>query len=193
MRRRANLGARSAIGSALILLAAACGGGAKDGEGSPAAKPTDATLAAEISSAPGLAIVSAGLKSTGLGTVFDGAAPYTLLAPDDDAFGALGAAGTALQQPQNTAALAAILRDHILPGYVTVSDIEAALKASGGKPVKMKTMGDSEVSFSREDDALIVSTADGARARIDSTATPASNGVVIPIDAVLRQAPKTTA
>ncbi len=118
-----------------------------------------------------------------------GAAAYTLLAPDDDAFGAMGPAGSGLQQPENAAAMADILRDHILPGYVTVADIEAALKASNGEAVRMKTMGDTEVSFDREGDALVVTAADGARAKIEGSALTASNGVVIPLDAVLRKLP----
>ena len=119
--------------------------------------------------------------------MFDGSAPYTLLAPDDDAFGALGETGKTLQAPENGAAMAAILRDHILPGYLTVADIEAALKASGGDPVTMKTMGGKVLSFTREGEALVVSTPDGARAKVDGAALRASNGVVIPLDAVLRK------
>ena len=121
--------------------------------------------------------------------MFDGSAPYTLLAPDDDAFGALGEAGKTLQSPENGAALAEILRDHILPGYLTVADIEAALKRAGGKPVTMKTMGGKSVSFVREGEALVVSTPDGARAKVDGAAVSATNGVVIPLDAVLRKLP----
>lgn len=174
---------------ALLVGLSACGSGSEEGSAAPAATAADGTLAGALSGASGLTVVATALKSTGLANVFDGAAPYTILAPDDDAFGALGTAGTDLRQPENSAAMAAILRDHILPGYLTVADIDAALKASGGKPVTMKTMGDTEVSFSREDDAMIVSTPDGARAKIDGAGLSASNGVVIPLDAVLHKLP----
>lgn len=182
-------GLKAALGAALLVGLSACGSGSEEDSAAPVAKTADGTLAAALGDAPGLTAMSSALKSTGLASVFDGSAPYTILAPDDDAFGALGTAGTDLQQPENSAAMAAILRDHILPGFLTVADIDAALKASGGKPVTMKTMGDTEVSFSREGDAMIVSTPDGARAKVDGAGLSASNGVVIPLDAVLRKLP----
>lgn len=189
MRRGPFAGPMSTLGIALLLPLAGCGA-SKENEVTEAAAPaSDGTLASVVTRAPGLAVVSAGLKWTGLANVFDGAAPYTLLAPDDDAFGALGRAGAELQQPENAAAMADILRDHILPGYVTVADIETALKASSGEAVRMKTMGDTEVSFSREGETIVVTAPDGARAKIDGSALTASNGVVIPVDAVLRKLP----
>jgi uncharacterized surface protein with fasciclin (FAS1) repeats len=178
----------TALGITLLLPLAACG--SKETDKTAAAAPaSDGTLASVVTRAPGLAVVSGGLKWTGLANVFDGAAPYTLLAPDDDAFGAMGPAGSELQQPENAAAMADILRDHILPGYVTPADIDAALKASNGEAVRMKTMGDTEVSFDREGEALVVTAPDGARARIEGSALTASNGVVIPLDSVLRKLP----
>ena len=190
MSRAALVALKVAFGAALLIPLAACGSGSQEGTAEPAASPGGGTLASAVTDAPGLTVVSTALKSTGLANVFDGAAPYTLLAPDDDAFGALGAAGTTLRQPENSAALAAILRDHILPGYVTVADIDAALKAANGKAVRMTTMGDTEVRFVREGDAVVVTAADGARAKIDGAALTASNGVVIPLDAVLRKLPE---
>ena len=179
----------AAVSLVLLVPLAACGSKAEDKPSAAAATSANGTLAAAVGGAPGLTTVATALKSTGLSSVFDGSAPYTLLAPDDDAFGALGEAGKTLQSPENGAALAEILRDHILPGYLTVADIEAALKTAGGKPVTMKTMGGKSVSFVREGEALVVSTPDGARAKVDGAAVSANNGVVIPLDAVLRKLP----
>ena len=187
MRRAVLANMKVALSAVLLVPLAACGSGSEDTATATAAKTSDGTLAAAVSGAPGLTTVATALKATGLASVFDGTAPYTLLAPDDDAFGALGETGKTLQAPENGAAMAAILRDHILPGYLTVADIEAALKASGGDPVTMKTMGGKVLSFTREGEALVVSTPDGARAKVDGAALRASNGVVIPLDAVLRK------
>jgi len=148
------------------------------------------TLAASLSNAPGMTTVSAALKGTGLAGVFDGSAPYTMLAPDDDAFGALGEAGRTLQAPENGAAMAEVLKAHILPGYLTEADIEAALAKAEGKPVKMTTMAGSELTFARKGEDLTVTAADGATARIDGKELAASNGVAMPIDAVLKKLPK---
>ena len=193
MRPASFAGVRAALGAALLVGLSACGSGSGEATTAQADDMADdmaaGTLAAALSDAPGMTTVATALKSTGLSNVFDGGAAYTILAPDDDAFGALGAAGTDLQQPENSAAMAAILRGHILPGYLTVADVEAALKASGGKPVKMRTMGNAEISFTREGDALIVSRPDGARAKVDGKGLGASNGVIIPLDAVLHKLP----
>ena len=156
------------------------------------AEPALATLTAAIGGAAGLSTTAAALKSTGLSTVFEGAAPYTVLAPEDDAFGALGETGTMLKAPENGAAMAAVLKAHILPGYLTVADIDAALKAAQGKPVTMTTMTGSAVSFARTGEGVTVTAADGSRAKISGVALTAGNGVVIPIDAVLKKIPATT-
>ena len=153
------------------------------------AKSSSGTLASAVSDAPGMTTVAGALKSSGLATVFDGNAPYTLLAPDDDAFGALGEAGAALKTPENAAAMAEVLRAHTLPGFVTRADIDAALASAKGKPVKMKTMGGAEVSFARAGDTVSVTAADGSTAKLDGEPIAASNGVALPIDAVLKKVP----
>lgn len=184
-------GMRGALVLAAVLALATLGGCDAAKSDAPAASATtevsSGTLAAAIATAPGMTSVAAALKGTGLAGVFDGSAPYTLLAPDDDAFGALGETGRALQAPENGAAMARVLRAHVLPGYVTVDDIEAALAKTRGKPVKMTTMAGGEVSFAREGETLKVTASDGASAKIAGQAVAASNGVAIPIDAFLRK------
>ena len=63
---------------------------ARDKTAATATEPGAATLTAAIGGAPGMSTVAAAIRSTGLATVFDGTAPYTVLVPLDDAFGALG-------------------------------------------------------------------------------------------------------
>ena len=154
-----------------------------------AEKPSSATLTAAIGDAAGMSTVAAALKGTGLNTVFDGTAPYTLLAPEDDAFGKLGDTGTMLTAPENGAAMAQLLKAHVLPGYMTVADIDAALTRAKGKPVRITTMAGSEVTFARTGDALTVTAADGSTAKVSGQEVTASNGVAIPVDAVLKKTP----
>lgn len=178
----------------LCVLAAAaltaCGG-AKSDTAVPAetAEVSSGTLAGSVANAPGMSTVAGALKGTGLAGVFDGSAPYTLLAPDDDAFGKLGDTGKTLKAPENGAAMAEVLKAHILPGYVTVADLDAALKNAKGKPVKMTTMAGGEVSFARTGADLTVTAADGSVAKVDGKEVAASNGVAIPIDGVLKKVP----
>ena len=183
------------LAAASLVALPGCGKSASGGDATEAstADTASGTLAGAVAGAAGLSTVASSLKGSGLATVFDGSAPYTLLAPTDDAFGALGEAGATLKTPENAAAMAAILREHILPGVVTLADIEAALTAAKGKPVTMKTMAGDTVTFSRAGEDLTVTAGDGSSAKIDGKPLTATNGVVIPIDAVLKKLPKTDA
>ncbi|MDP3676115.1 MAG: fasciclin domain-containing protein [Novosphingobium sp.] len=176
--------------SALALVAiSGCGQETPKSETAAPAGPSTATLTAAVGDAAGMSTVSAALKGTGLNTVFDGTAPYTLLAPDDDAFGALGETAKMLTAPENDAAMAAVLKGHVLPGYVTVADIDAAIRNAAGKPVKMATMAGGEVTFARQGEDLTVTAADGSTAKVSGKEVTASNGVAIPLDAVLKKTP----
>ena len=178
---------------ALVSLAACDRAGDSTAPVAGAAQGSAATLTRAIDGAPGLSTVSAALKGTGLATVFEGAAPYTLLAPDDDAFGKLGASAAMLKAPENGAAMAAVIKAHVLPGYLTVADINAALKAAQGKPVRMKTMAGDEVTFTRTGEVLTATAADGSTAKVSGSELTSGNGVAIPIDTVLKKVPKTPA
>ena len=154
-----------------------------------ASEPGAATLTAAIGGAAGMSTVAAALKSTGLSTVFDGTASYTVLVPQDDAFGALGDAAARLKAPENGAAMAAVIKAHVLPGYMTVADIGTALTKAQGKPVRITTMAGNEVTFTRSGETLNVTAADGSTAKVSGQELTAGNGVAIPVDAVLKKIP----
>jgi uncharacterized surface protein with fasciclin (FAS1) repeats len=170
--------------SALALLALpAC---SADEDADPAAaEPSDETLAEAISEAGDLSTVASALGETGLAEVFDGAGSYTLFAPDDAAFEALGEPGEALRQPEQRAAMVAVLRDHIVAGYLTPEDIDTALETQGGS-VEVETMGDHTLTFSRADGGIRVTSENGASAMLSGEAVRAGNGVAIPLDGVLK-------
>jgi uncharacterized surface protein with fasciclin (FAS1) repeats len=182
---------RLAIGLAAVALALhgcsrddAAEGEAADGE---AAEVSNETLAELIAEADGLSTVSGVIGEAGLAQVFDGAASYTLLAPQDSAFEALGEAGEELRSAEQRPAMVAILRDHIVPGYLTPQDIAKAIEAADDSSVEMRTMGDHVLTFTGEGDAITVTAEDGATARFAGEALRGSNGVAIPLDGVLRK------
>ena len=177
------------LGALALVPLAGCGQSADTAGTATAEKPSSATLTAALGDAAGMSTVAAALKGTGLNTVFDGTAPYTVLAPDDDAFGKLGETAKMLTAPENGAAMAEVLKAHVLPGYMTVADIDAALTNAKGKPVKMTTMAGNQVTFARSGEALTVTAADGSTATVSGKEVTASNGVAIPIDAVLKKTP----
>lgn len=184
----------AALAAASLVPLAACKkveGGSEAATQSGEADISSKTLAAAVSSTPGMSTVASALKDTGLASVFDGSAPYTLLAPDDDAFGKLGDAGRALKTPEQLAVMAAILREHVVPGFLTTADIQAAITANKGQPVKMRTVGEGSLSFALKGDDITVTSPDGTTARLAGAPLRASNGVAIPVDSVLKKLPAT--
>ena len=179
-----------AAAAALTILAplAGCGGSEENASelAAESAAASDRTLAGAIAEAPGLTTVSGALTEAGLADVFDGRGSYTVLAPDDDAFAKLGASGKLLTDPAHRAELVGLLRGHILPGHLTPDAIRKAIAARNG-PVTMRNLADGEVTFSAAGDAITVSGEDGTKATIDGEALVASNGVVLPLDGVVKR------
>jgi uncharacterized surface protein with fasciclin (FAS1) repeats len=176
-----------AAAAALLPLAACSNSSDKaDSEKTASAAPSGDTLAEAMSKQNTLSTVTGALRDTGLSQTFDSAGSYTIFAPTNDAFAKLGEAGKALQQPDERAKLTAVLRDHIVPGYLTPDDIGTAIDTEGGQ-VKVRTMGDHKLTFTRDGDSYHVAAEDGSSATIAGDATTASNGVAIPLDGVLKK------
>ena len=188
----------AAVAAAAALLAGGCG---TDGEANNAAEangaaaavePGSGTVAVTIEADGDLGRIEEIARNAGLLELLGGTGPYTLFAPDDAAFAALGEGraeelkGEALR-PQAVA----LLRAHIVPGVVSRRDVEAALARGGTEPVEMRTMAGGMLTFTREGDAIVVAGADGARARLVEE-TLVSNGAVQRVDALLvpAQAPE---
>ena len=149
-------------------------------------RPSGQTLSQAIAGASNLSDLSGALRATGLAQVFDGAGSYTILAPNNAAFAKLGDAGSALDQPDDRSQMAAELRDHIVPGYMTPADIRSAIDSQHGE-VKVATMGGHKLSFTSSGNAIKVTGEDGSEATISGDAVEADNGVAIPVDGVLKK------
>ena len=89
--------------------------------------------------------------------------------------------------------MVAILRDHIVPGYLTPADIENAIELAEDGSVEIRTMGNHTLTFTSEGDTITVTGEDGASAKFAGDALRASNGVAIPLDTVLRKIAETPA
>ena len=176
-----------------VLMVSACSSqNAEKAAAEPTAEPTR-TLSDSVSSAPELSVFGHALKDTGLASVFDATASYTVLVPTDAGFAKLGDAGKALLQPEQRAALATVLRAHVLPGYFTPRDIEAAIAAKNGRPVEMRSMGNQTLTFAKDGNGITVTSEDGLSARLEGKPILAGNGVALPIDTVLKAAPPVVA
>ncbi len=116
-------------------------------------------------------LLVAAVKAAGLVETLSGEDKFTVFAPTDEAFAALGEDTLKeLLKPENKDKLTAILTYHVVPGVVKSSDLEAGkVKTVQGSKVKIE-LGDSVMV----DDATVV------KADIMT-----SNGVIHVIDKVI--------
>ncbi len=186
------------VAAAAVLTVGACnkqGNGAGNG-GEPKAQTSKAQKVA------GTKTISAGLaansqfmtvaKAAGLDQTLAGPGPYTVLVPDDAAFGQ-APSGTFNTDPKNRPQLTGILTNLILPGTVLVSDIDKAIdNGKDGKGV-LATMGGGTLTATKKDGKTVLTDSSGHKATITSGDEIYTNGVVHHIDAVLMPAKNASA
>ena len=127
----------------------------------------------------------AAVKAAGLVDTLEGAGPFTVFAPTNEAFARLPA-GTVetLLQPANKDKLTSILTYHVVPGRLTESEIDAMIKQGGGKAM-LKTVEGEELTFERGGGHLWVIDAKGDKAEVTIPNVMQSNGVIQVINKVL--------
>src|SRR6201985_1340644 len=127
----------------------------------------------------------AALKAAGLVDTLEGAGPFTVFAPTNEAFAKLPA-GTVdtLLKPENKQMLTSVLTYHVVPGRLTEADIDAMIKQGGGKAM-MKTVQGEELTFARGAAHLWVIDSKGNKAEVTIPNVLQSNGVIQVITSVL--------
>ncbi len=132
----------------------------------------------------------AAAKAAGLDATLAGPGPYTVLVPDDPAFGKLPS-GTAdsWMKPESRAQLTGVLTNHILPGTILADDIGKAIDNGKGKAI-LATMGGGTLTATREGDKIVLTDAAGTKATVTRADDKHSNGVVHHIDTVLVPSPE---
>ena len=128
----------------------------------------------------------AAAKAAGLDQTLAGAGPYTVIVPDDAAFGK-APAGTFDAKPGNRAQLTGILTNLILPGTVMAEDIDKAIDKGKGKAV-LATMGGGTLTATKDGGNIVLTDAKGGKATVTKADDAFSNGVVHHVDAVLMPA-----
>ena len=126
-----------------------------------------------IASAAGIfKTLCAAVGAAGLVETLQGAGPFTVFAPTDEAFAKLPA-GTVetLLKPENKAKLAGILTYHVVAGKVMAADV---------KTMKAKTVNGKELDIKVADGHVTVDSAKVVKADV-----VASNGVIHVIDTVV--------
>lgn len=151
--------------------------------------PESLELGTAVAAAPGLASFAAALQAADFTKPLDSGAPYTLLAPTDAAIARQQPVWRGLFAPANHDRLVDVLREHVIPGYLTPGKIEAAIVRNGGKPIVLKTAGEGSVTFARDGDGLAFTSSAGVTAHLAGEPVRASNGAALPLDAVLVRLP----
>lgn len=110
---------------------------------------------------------------------------YTLLAPTDQAFDKLPAGALdGLMHPAAREQLKGVLSYHLLPGALSISDIDRAIANGGGRAV-IATLNGRTLTATRRGRRLLISDQAGSTAVMEGRSEQAGNGVVHRIDAVL--------
>jgi uncharacterized surface protein with fasciclin (FAS1) repeats len=132
-------------------------------------------LATETSS---LSTLVAAVKAAELVDTLQGAGPFTVFAPTNDAFAALPA-GTldTLLKPENKDQLTAILTYHVVPGEVLASDL------TNGQT--LTTVQGGTLTVKIDGGMVYLVDATGNEVKVEKADVDASNGVVHIIDGVL--------
>ncbi|MBC7365888.1 MAG: fasciclin domain-containing protein [Undibacterium sp.] len=133
-------------------------------------KPGD--IVAVASGAGNFTTLVAAIKAAGLVATLQGAGPFTVFAPTDDAFAKLPK-GTVdgLLKPENKKKLTDLLTYHVVPGKVMAADV---------KTMKAKTVNGQELDLQVNAGAVTVN-----KAKVTKTDIAASNGVIHVIDTVV--------
>ncbi len=134
----------------------------------------DKNVVENASNAPNLTTLVSAVKAAGLVETLSGKGPFTVFAPDNDAFAKLPKATlTDLLKPENKKTLTSILTYHVVPGTYAASDLKDGQELTTVNGEKLK-----------------VSVKDGVVKVGDATVTQAdvfqSNGVAHVIDTVLQ-------
>jgi uncharacterized surface protein with fasciclin (FAS1) repeats len=173
---------------ALLVVAplAACGSeGSRDAQ----AATTEVTLSEAMENAPDVSGLVAAIKEVGLTDLFAAPGGYTIVAPPNAAFYELTKDGDDAVPP---AVLAAMLREHMLPGQLDLDAIRKAIADNGGK-VSIATMGTGMIDFAIIGKDVIATHSDsGMKAKLTGSSIEANNGALLLADGALVAPPSDT-
>lgn len=127
----------------------------------------------------------AAVQAAGLAETLSGPGPFTVFAPTDGAFSALGASTVdTLTRPENKERLTAILTYHVVPGAMTAKMINAEIRKGKGKAT-LTTVQGRPLTVRTTGGMLILTDARGSTSMVTIKDVMQSNGVIHVVDTVL--------
>lgn len=141
------------------------------------------TIADNAVNAPNLSQVVSLLQRANLVATLRGDGPFTVLAPNNDAFTRVPAA-TMSRLGADTELLRRALTFHVLPGRYTRADLMNAIRRGGGTAT-FNTVNGATLRARMEGDFVVLEGENNSVAYLSQANVPASNGLVHVINGVL--------
>ncbi len=125
------------------------------------------------------------LKAADLVGALSGEGPFTVFAPNNDAFSKIDAATLgSLLKPENVKALSNILTYHVVSGKLMASDVLNALE-SGNGVVELTALNGQAITAISKDGKIYLEDSQGNMSEIIATDVTGSNGVIHVISSVV--------
>lgn len=143
------------------------------------------TIVENAAAASNLTTLVSAVKAAGLDTVLAGPGPFTVFAPDNDAFTRL-APGTldTLLKPENKATLEKLLKYHVVSGTILLADLLKQIDAGGGKAT-LTTVEGQPITAEKEGPGIKLTAASGNVSYLQLADIKQANGVVHVVNGVL--------
>ena len=143
-------------------------------------------IVTNASGAPNLSTLVAAVEGAGLVGTLQGAGPFTVFAPTDEAFAKLPA-GTVdgLLKPEKKADIAGLLTYHVVAGNVDAATLAQQIEAGGGSATLTTVQGATLTAKSDGMGGITLTDGKGGTAKVTTADVRQSNGVVHVIDSVL--------
>jgi len=127
----------------------------------------------------------AALKAADLVGALSGQGPFTVFAPNNDAFSKIDAEALGnLLKPENVKALSNILTYHVVSGKLMASDVVSALESGNGK-VELTALNGQTITAVSKNGMIYLEDSQGNMSEIIATDVAGSNGVIHVISSVV--------
>lgn len=125
------------------------------------------------------------LKAADLVGALSGEGPFTVFAPNNDAFAKIDSETLGnLLKPENLKALTNILTYHVVSGKLMASDVASALKSGYGK-AKLTALNGQTITARSMNGKIFLEDSQGNMSQIIATDVAGSNGVIHVISSVV--------
>lgn len=146
---------------------------------------SDMTIVENAANSPIHTTLVQAVQAAGLVDTLNGAGPFTVFAPTDEAFGRVPAATrTALMAPANQAMLQSVLTYHVVPGRVTAANLMQLIEDGNGSAM-LTTVNGQRLTATMEGDFVKIAGMGGSSAYVSQADVMQSNGVIHVVNGVL--------